>query len=109
MHSQINNCTISSYPVDVSYHFTHHINHLIKTVFFHPVDGCSKISEMGKISSYCLSKNSKTPSFVGQLGFREYRPGDVETSTITAEHRTDTAHVSIRGKIHNTCSFPVNM
>lgn len=55
MHSQINSCTISSYPVDVSYHFTHHINHLIKTVFFHPVNGCGKISEMGKISSYCLS------------------------------------------------------
>lgn len=38
---------ISTYPVDVSYQFTHHINHLIKTVFLHPVNGCGKISEMG--------------------------------------------------------------
>lgn len=45
---------------------------------------------------------------MGQLGFREVRPGDVEAGTITAEHRTDTAHVSIGGKIHDTCSFPAN-
>lgn len=54
MHSQLSSCTLGSYPADVLYQLTHHINHLIKTVFFHPVDGCSQISDMGKISSYSL-------------------------------------------------------
>lgn len=45
---------ISSYPVDVWRRFTHHINHLIKTVFLHPVDGCGKISEMGKVGSHSI-------------------------------------------------------
>lgn len=47
MRSQISGWAVGIYPVDVSYRFTHHINHLIKTVFVHPVDGCSNISEMG--------------------------------------------------------------
>lgn len=50
-------------------------------------------------------------SFIGKsakIG-KESKPGDVETGTVTAEQRTDIAHVSIRGKIHDACSFPVNM
>lgn len=39
----------------------------------------------------------------------ESKPGDVEAGTITAEQRTDIAHVSIGGKIHDAGSFPVNM
>lgn len=39
----------------------------------------------------------------------ESKPGDVETGTIAAEQRTDIAHVSVGGKIHDAGSFPVNM
>lgn len=109
MRSQISSSTISNHPVDVSCRFTHHINHLIKTVSVHPVDGCGKIPEMVKKAALTAFLASQTPSFMGELGFREHRPGDVETGTITAEHRTDTAHVSISGKIHNTCSLPANI
>lgn len=37
------------------------------------------------------------------------KPGDVETGSIAAEQRTDIAHVSIGGKIHDAGSFPVNV
>lgn len=39
----------------------------------------------------------------------ESKPGDVETGTIAAQQRTDIAHVSVGGKIHDAGSFPGNM